>query len=469
MPEKKRHSLTEIKTNGGYHLGMVKASLYLPKMETVNPDGTVVTFSPDQNHIPYLRRSNENPMLAILENQQSIYGRIPMSDGRVILVAGASSPYVREGEHLILWALSGDNFRFQPNVNYLSPEQGQKLFSTIANVIEIFERKGLSYFIGINSNDEEYQRQSVQSIRDGAHVHCVGLDQNDVNHLEPIKPEDDDRILHDPFALLTNRLLEKVLMPKILRLDKNSELTTRMISYDEYTYKYPQGTSLVLRDGVNTLRNPNFFSFVQRIHQLLESEYQELIRCFTDNSPDTFRARVEDDIDTISFFKRPLPLPREEIMDRLSLYFERYPELNGDRLVENGLRYMARVIKSASEVVKENAIGFDERLGIPVVEAKTMNTKIIMEGLSYNMMIFSHPDTGEVLLTLVPRVTTGGSPLDSIGIKKDQYPVTKKEFKVHIAEMDKRLDSTVAELINRDTDILPGSAFKGIPKEKSEF
>ena len=469
MAEKQPHNLGEIKSNGGYKLGMVEAKLRLPKGQTVNLDGTIVTFAPEQNHIPYLKRSNEWPMLPILKSQEGIYGTINFSDGRLIAIASSYSPYVLEGEHLILWALSGDNFRFQPNVNYLSTEQGQKLFSTAANLARVYEKKGLTYFIGINSNEKEYERQSVQSIRDGAHVHCVGLDPKDIDHFEEIQYRDEKRILDDPFARLSNRLLEKLTMPQVLRLSSASDMFEQMISYDEYPYKYPTGTSLVLRQGLDSLKHPEFFPLIQKIHQTLEADFNKLVKCFTDQSFDTFRAKVDDEIDTISFFRRPIPLSREEIKSRLEIYFKKHPELVDDRLIVNGLGYLANVIKPASQVVLESATGFDEITGVPKIDAKTINSRIIMNGLSYNMMIFRHPDTGKTLLSFVPRVTTGGSPLDAIGIKKEQYSVPVAQFKEHLALMDQKLDATVSELLETDKDITPGEAFNGSPKEKPAF
>lgn len=469
MVEKAKHSLTEIKTKGGYRLGMVPASLYLPKMETINPDGTTVSFKADQNHIPYLRRSNEFPIMPILENQGGVYGKIPMSDGRVILLASTSSPYVKEGEHIIMWALSGDNFRFQPNVDFMSKEQGQRLFSTAANIYDVFDSKGLTPFIGINSNDQEYQRQSVQSIRDGAHVHCVGIDKKDIAHFKPLDRKEDDRILNDPFMRLTNRLLEKVFIPKVLETEGADAFVKSMITYEDYPYVYPKGTSLVLKDGIDTLRNPNFFAFIQKLHQTFEAEYSDLVKCFTDNKSDTFRVRVDDDIDTISFFRRPKLLPRREILSRLGRYFEKNPALVGDEVVVNGLKYLAGTLKPASQVVVENSTGRDERLNIPIVEARTMNTRIIMDGLSYNMMIFQHPDSNEVLLSIVPRVTTGGSPLDAIGIKKDQYSVSQAEFRRFVKEMDERIDKTIQILMDKDQDIIPGSALLGSPRITPDF
>ena len=469
MVEKQHHSLSGIKTNGGYKLGMVEATLRLPKGQTVRHDGSVVTFAPDQNHIPYLRRSNENPMLPILESQESIYGKINFSDGRVIAIASSYSPYVLEGEHLILWALSGDNFRFQPNVNYLSMEQGQKLFSTAGNLARVYEKKGLTYFIGINSNDKEYERQSVQSIRDGAHVHCVGIDQKDIDHFEEIPDRKEKRILNDPFARLSNRVLKKLTMPKILSLSSASELFDGILSYDDYPYRYPAGTSLVLKKGLDSLKYPEFFAMVQQIHQTLEGDYNELTKVFTDFNPDTFRAKVDDGLDTISYLKRPIPLPREEIRVRLDTYLQEHPELVDDNLIVNGLRFIANRLKSASQVVYDNAVDFDSILRIPVVKAETMNSQIIMKGLSYNMMIFAHPDTGEVLLSFVPRVTTGGSPLDAVGIKKVQYSVTPADFKKHIAQMDQRLDATISKLIRMDKSIEPGEAFSGMPKPRPAF
>ena len=193
------------------------------------------------------------------------------------------------------------------------------------------------------------------------------------------------------------------------------------------------------------------------------------MKCFTDQSLDTFRAKVDDEIDTISFFRRPIPLSREEIKSRLEIYFKKHPELVDDRLIVNGLGYLANVIKPASQVVLESATGFDEITGVPKIDAKTINSRIIMNGLSYNMMIFRHPDTGKTLLSFVPRVTTGGSPLDAIGIKKEQYSVPVAQFKEHLALMDQKLDATVSELLETDKDITPGEAFSGTPKEKPAF
>lgn len=469
MVEKVKHSLKNIIDKGGYKLGIVGAKLKLPKLRTTNPDGTIVTFAPEQNHRPYLDRSNAFPILPILESQDGLYGEIRFEDKRVIAIAEAYSPYVLEGEHLILWALSGDNTRFQPNITYLSDDQGKKLFSTAASIAEIYERKGLTFMIGINSNDKEYERQSVQSIRDGAHVHCVGIDKKDVIHFEELAPSDDKRILNDPFSMLANRILEKSVMPKVFGFENADSLIKNMVGYSEYPYEYPKGTSLVLKEGLKSLKNPNFFKFIQQIHQLLENEFNQLVSCFTDGNPDTFRAYINDDTDTINFFSRPLPLPKNEIQLRLTKYLEDHPELGDDHLVAQGLRYIGKVLKSALTVIVENTDSKHPTLGIPIVDAKIMNSRIIMKGLSYNMLVFTHPDTGEVLLSFVPRITTGGSPLDSIGIKKVQYSVSEDEFKVHISEMARRLNSTVSMLMKSESNIRPRKAVSTTPKVKPEF
>lgn len=468
MSKKETHHFKDIQEKG-YRLGMTSVKLRLPKMQTLTPDGKTVTFAPEQNHLPYLRRSNEYPMEPILDKQGSIYGTIPFEDGRKILVAGTSSPYVLEGDHMILWALSGDNFRFQPTFNSLSNEQGNKLFSTAADISTIYKEKGYQYFIGINQNDHEYERQSVQSIRDGVHVHCVGLNDEDVKAFEPLENHGEKRILKDPFAILTTRILEKTVLTKLSEVEGADKVVTDVIPYDEYPYEYPAGTSLVLKDDLNTLKNPAFFPFVQKVHQMMEAEYEELRKCFTDDVPDTFRAKVDDDIDTVNFFRRPTPLPVDEIRKRLATYLEKRPELAQDHLAVQALGYVANKIRKASDIIWERKKGTDPNLNIPIVAAKTMNTDIIMDGLSYNLMIFPHPDDGRVLLSFVPRVTTGGSPLDSMGIKKEQYPVNPQEFKEHIKAMDARIDEDVSILLNQDSSIVPGSAFKGIPKEEPEL
>lgn len=459
-------TLDIIKVNpDAYRLGMVPAELHLPRRQLTNPTGTPVAFNPEQNHREYLRESNLFPIGPALEAQRSIYAYAKLSDMRQVIISSTASPYTVNGDHLIVWAPRGDNFRFQPTLTALSDEQGQKTLEVVANIAAQYDAINghRNYYVGMNVQPDEFERQSVQSIRDAAHFHVVRMDNRDILELKPLSSQKSLHEFADSYTLISLPLFEQLIASRIQQLPQSGKFLSHSISYKDYPFRYPMGHFFNLVDAWATLSDPGFFKFLQNIQEIISQEYHDLVSCFTNGRREIFRVQVGNGSNSTDFFRRLLPLPSNEISSRLDTYLAQHPEIT-NITTKQLLIYLAAKIKPASDIVLSNMNGVDAATRLPFVSAHTINSKMIMEGESYNILFFPNPSGTGVMMGFVPRVTSGGSPLDAFGIKKQQYVLrSQEEFSKIMGETDTRHDRIVNQLIVSLPYLSAGSALQGSP------
>lgn len=450
--------IPEIMQDQSYRLGERPVMLFLPRLAQCNPDGRQITFDPGQNHRRYLYDSNLFPIKEALDEQGGIYARKRVSDGREIIVAATSSPYTTEGDHLILWLLRGNNFQFQPTVEDVSEEQGREAFSLAGEIVSCYQEKDPSgkWFIGVNYNEGEDERQSVQSIRDGVHIHLVRIDQGDISRFKPARDGTSRHLFADSFTPLSLEILQKVAVPEIL---KDGDFSRIKPFARQLSFSYPKAYFFALPYGRETLKEEWFFRALVGMNRVLRQKYQELTNCFIEGRLDMFRAQVGGEME---LFQRPKLRPRREIYQNLERYFDFYPQLASEKNLRRFF-WLAENLRNASEVVDREKSG-SVNGGVPVIEAERVNSQFILKGLSCNLLIFPNQESPEeVFMAVVPRVTSGGSPLDAFGIRKVQYEVSLDEFQNLTIKADRRRDKIVGRLLEQNPTLEAGPAFEGRP------
>lgn len=461
-----RQDLTEVTLNpGSYLLGSLPVELELPRAARRNMSGLQVTFSPDQAHTEYLIESNRSPMAATLESQGSVYARETILDGRQIIIANSLSPYTVNGDHLIVWCPGKDGIRYQQTFREMGIRQGQEAFRITSSIARIYESENgpRNFYIGINVQTDEWQRQTVQSIRDAVHLHAVRMTEVDIIQFQEVKDRHVSHEFADNFATLSLELFSQVVVPELDKIGANA-FFSEAFGHSGYKLQYPKGYFFRLKEGWETLKSEDFFPFLVNLQIIFENAYKELRACFTDERLEMFRFIVgEDGKAKEEPFMRPLPFENDEIVRRVRAYLEKH--LISDKKTQRRLLFLASTIKPASDVLERNS---EKNPGlstdVPKINVKAINTKMIMDGLGYNILFFPDPiDKGAVLMSIVPRVTSAGSPLDAFGIKKTQYEVEQAEFESLMASADARRDTIVRNLITRHPSLVQGSALEGRP------
>lgn len=454
-----------VKDPGKYRLGMMMAELHLPRRQLVNPNGVAVTFNREQNHRDYLYQSNLFPIAPQLERQGSIYAHAVLPDNRLVIVASTTSPYTVEGDHIIVWLPRGDNFMFQPTLAEVSEEQGQKGLGVVANIAAQYDttNRGRNYYVGMNVQPSEFERQSVQSIRSAVHIHVVRMDDRDIKNLKPLSKLESRHEFADSYTPFSLALFDQIIAGRIEQLPGAERYLSRSFTYQDYPFLYPKAHFFELKDRWVTLGENGFFTFLKGIQEVVSQQYKELADCFTDGRREIFRLQVGNGNSSTDFFRRLLPLSPDEINKRLDVYLAKHSELTDGRAIAF-LRYLANHIQSASNALRASIDKIDEETGVPVISAHAINSRMIMEGESYNVLFFPSPNGGKVLMAFVPRVTSGGSPMDAFGLKKQQFVIPDpEEFNGLMEQADKRRDDIVNQLLKSTSYLSPGSAIKGTP------
>ena len=446
-----------------YEMGMVPVSLSLPRKPQKNGTGITTTFSPQQIHRNYLYDGNRGPIKFALEAQRSIYATQRLDDGSENILSGSSSAYTLNGDHFILWGTSGD-FRHQPTFETMSRMQGESVFGLGSQILQQFDRKNgpKNYFFAFNVNPGEDERQAVQSIKT-VHGHIVRLDDEDVRTFQPVDRAHLKGLADPPFvANLANDILYATMAPAIAEDGHRSGIIKDVIGYRNYKYEYPKGTFFVLKDGWDTLRSEEFFPFIQRMQKALRVGYNDLARRFADpDFSDVFTVRVGNGDGVSDVMRRPMGRMREDMVQQVQNYIGEHPELPVN--VADNLVTLSHMVRPASHVICDYS-DHDDGRGIPSVTANTINTKLFLQGEGYNLILMPG-STGDGLLAVVPRLLSGGSPLDAVGIHKSQYEVAEEEYAQLLQSSDARRDEIVASMLPSNPSLKPGAAFKGVPLE----
>lgn len=464
-----RQNLETIKQNPEkYLLGSLPVELKLPRRKKNNMSGISVTFSPDQAHKDYLAESNRSPMADTLEHQKSIYAKQIMPDGRQLIIANTFSPYTIEGDHLIIWCPSKDGTKFQQSFRQMGIDQGQEALKITSSIATEFQQQNgnKNFFIGMNVQSNEFQRQSVQSIRDAVHIHAVRLSEKDIANFNDASSKRDRHEFADSFSNLTSDLFSQLVARQLPEIPDANVFFDEAFHHRDYQLEYPKGYFFKLSEGWKTLEHEGFFPFMVEMQKRIENAYREIRDVFVDSTmTDMFRFHVgENGNGKEEFFTRPMPFPNDVIKQRLVEYLEKHPEV-GDERTKKMLFYLANTIKPASDVLSElSEPNTNGSSSVSRVNVRHINTKMFMDGLGYNILFFPDPrDESSVVMSVVPRVTSAGSPLDAFGIKKTQYEVEDAEFEKMLYESDSRRDKIVHNLMARHADLKAGLALKGRP------
>ncbi len=452
---------------GKYQIGSLPVELVLPRRAKSNMSGIAVTFSPDQIHKVYLTESNRSPMADVLKSQNSVYAEEVLSDGRKIIIANPLSPYTVSGDHLIVWLPGKDGTRLQQSFKQLSIEQGTEAMKIVSSIAQEFERTNGShnFFIGINKQEGENERQSVQSVRDSVHIHAVKLNLDDVKSFNLVE---DKRSLHefaDQFSALSVDLFEQLVASKLLDNPDANVFFDEAFNFNNYPFDYPKGYFLKLKNGWETLNHEGFFSMLVEMQKIMDGSYKELRNCFTDESLDMFRFIVGDNGNALEeVFQRPMPFDNKSIIENVKLFIDQHPEITNAE-TKRKLLLLASIIRPSSDVLEAVSTETEyDKTSVRRVKAREINTKLIMDGLGYNILFFPDPrENGSVLMSIVPRVTSAGSPLDAFGIKKTQFEVAENEFNTMMKSADQRRDIIIHNLLRKHSKLRPGDALVGQP------
>lgn len=455
-----------------YRMGELAVKSHLPRRLTKSGNGGTIAFDSSQGHQQYIRQFAETSINTALHKDKNIYASQTFPDGRQTIVAASPSPYTM-GDHLVVWNPNRGPEFLQPTFQEMSVQQGEAAFAIVRNIAETFAETTGNFFIGANVQSSEKQRQSVQSIRE-VHFHAVRMVDEDVISFRNISSRKDLRDLADPFTNVSLNFFGDVIASKLKKEPDFSDHFSRDFSQKEYPFEYPKAHFFELKNGWDSLTEKGFFEFLQTMQKNIASEYQELVDCYVgENSKkrDTFRVSIGNGGHrSVTLFSRLMPQPVDVRIQNLNGYFERHPEISES--LKRKLIFLARQIKPASEVLledharknKKGDFQRDKYSGLKIASARDVNTRLIMKGESYNILFFPNQQKeGSVLMAIVPRITSGGSPLDAFGIKKTQYEVSDREFNQMMEAADRRRDTIVRKVLSKNPNLKPGPALKKRP------
>lgn len=382
-----------------YRLGHEAAVAILPKKKV----GKEVAIGPKIDHREYLRSANIGPH----SNRfgANTFATLETLDGGTELFTVPTSAYVEgpNSMHAMLVSTTrngrGREKSIPSFIDY-SAEQGQAHFGLIADTAKAMTaRYGTNWYIGTSISPDEWMRQAVQSIKT-IHTHIVGMDGEVLIPFKEISPKERAerrKTLADSGTSLGIALMRELVFTPDLWEDPAVAglVSEKDIHIDAM---YPKGFAFALPNA-EAIGDPRFFTLTRNTDERIRAEYKELAEVFTEKG-------ARDPL------KRRVLLSPEERQMRLKGYSRRKNLHIGTYL---RLQAIAPLFRSAIEEIGLAGDNVDQQI-------YKANTRLFLNGRAYNHMILPEENgSGRIIVSIVPRSLSGGSPLDAMGIYKDQY------------------------------------------------
>lgn len=379
-------------------LGQEPVVSILPKSKV----GNEVAVGPAIDHTAYLKAANTGSHRERFRD--NALATFTTGNGGIELITIPRSSYVEApgSLHLMLVAVETDRRareRSIPAFADISDEQGREHFSLLARIAaELPGRYGNRWFIGTSINPDEWNRQAVQSVKT-IHTHVVAMKGEEFVSFAEMQGKEraeKRRALADSATSLGNALLrETVFTPQFWERDEAGIVSERDVRIPT---QYPKGYTFAI-PSIEAIGDPQFAALTKTIDELIRAAYRDLSRLFTEDG-----AR--------DVLGRPVLRPARERATRIYAYASQkglsittYKRLMG----------LSRLLVSGLEEVSKAGNDIDSQI-------YRRNTRLFLKGRAYNHMIFPSQDgPSRVLVSVVPRALSGGSPLDAMGIYKDQY------------------------------------------------
>ncbi len=402
-------------------LGQEPVISILPKSRV----GNEVAVGPAIDHQSYLRNCNTGSHRErFRDNSVRI---ITTANGGTEMLTVPKSSYVETpgSVHLMLIAVGKDKHGAEkpiPAFADIPNTQGEEHFRLLADIASTLPaRYGQKWFIGTSVNPDEWKRQAVQSVKT-IHTHIVGMNgETFIPFSEVGKDERAERrrALADSATALGSALLREVVFTAdFWRMNQTgivSEIDVRPNT------QYPKGYIFAL-PAIEAIGDPRFAALTKAIDDRMRSEYKIVAGLFS----------IEGSKDILG---RPILKPPEERATKIYAYaakkglsFTTYQRL---------MRLSSRLVSSMEEVAQA---GDD-------IDAQTYraNTRLFLKGRAYNHMIFPDQDgSGKIFVAIVPRGLSGGSPLDAMGIYKEQYLVDRPAVQ-KVIQQNKQVAAEIAD------------------------
>lgn len=397
----------------------------LPRVKT----GNQVAIGPFQDHSVYLKSANHGSYRERFRDYA--VGVLEINGGHEIITI-PTSPYVKDpnSTHLMLVSVmnTGKNGEQVPTFFSFPKEQGQVHFSILAKIAKSLQEKyGSNWFIGTSISPEENNRQAVQSVKT-IHTHCVGLTNEEMENFTLLRDNfnlkrkkgqepkgrkemrEAKRMLSDSFAQLGIDLLQDLVLSQAF-WDKNSALSAFVEEKNpQLNLEYPKSYSLKLQGGLEAFSDPRLFTLTSAIDHRIKITYDQIL--------DLLVEKKERDL-----FNRYFPRPEEERTKRI-LAFAKTHEIKTGTLEK--LKRLSRILLPATNLI---ARGINNQQQIYLA-----NTRLFLKGPAYNHLLYPAGNGPQLILSIIPRFLSGGSPLDAMGIYKNQYFVSPEEIKTLAAQ-----------------------------------
>lgn len=403
-------------------LGQEPVVSILPKSKI----GNEVAVGPAIDHTAYLKASNTGSHRErFRDNALAIF---TTENGGIELITVPKSSYVEApgSMHLMLVAVETDRRTREkaiPAFADISDEQGQAHFSLLAKIAaELPARYGNRWFIGTSINPDEWNRQAVQSVKT-IHTHVVAMRGEEFvsfAEMQGRERAEKRRALADSATVLGTALLREVIFtPEFWERTEAQLVTEKDVMLHT---QYPKGYTFAI-PSIETIGDPRFAVLTKTIDELIRAAYKDLSRLFTEDG-----AR--------DVLGRPVLRPARERATRIYAYASQkglsitsYKRLMG----------LSRLLVSGFEEVSKAGNDIDAQI-------YRRNTRLFLKGRAYNHMVFPSQDgPSRILVSVVPRALSGGSPLDAMGIYKDQYLTDGKVVK----EISRRHRTVAEEILSK--------------------
>lgn len=386
-------------------LGQEAVALSLPRLAI----GNQVTVGPHAQHENYLTERNKEPYDQRLADGEVC--RFEGDDMKQILTI-PSSGYVNghDSIHLMLVAMNNAQTAEEqriPTFSDFTQEQGQQHFKILGRLAEEFtKRYGNSWSIGASISPDEWHRQAVQSIKT-IHTHIIGAGKELLQSVEPLsqrpaeEAKEKKRMLADSLSPLSISLLREAVFTENFWEDD----TIEGIAADEDFrpgQTYPQGYTVLLNGGTEVLSNPRTSVLIQKIDTSIDEVYSYLRDAFATEEP-------------LDILDRPTLRDAVTRKTNINAFANNH---NLSSLTTVRLHRLSHIIQPAREILSRATT--EER------RTYLANTRLFLKGYAYNLVIFPTQEDGRLALSIVPRVLSGGSPLDAMGIYKEQYVADEK-------------------------------------------
>lgn len=376
-------------------------------------------FSPDSPHRdPRAMFLSQN---AILETQPLAQ---QLNAARLDIIGMVTGPYVGQEYKSDEWHglfLVSRGSETVPTFGELTDDEMSGLHDRIKHALDFMRLKESERgFVGFSFSPFESRRRAVMRIPDvegnvevlfprspvqnlsTIHGHIVMTDLK-YTRSTPKSPVEkfDKRMAHEPKL---DRLIEifRELVYKDVR-EEFPDVSVRYAEHAEADANYPKGMFLIIND--EELNNPRFAAMIRRLHERASEVYARIADVFVEEN------KMQDGIITYR--------SQGEIHTRME-------ELFSDSKFAALSDQAKRFIRLFGRLQEPNKLIDPE---MSVADMARLVEKFVLLGMSYNIVYYNAPEKADqVVVAVVPRWLSGASPLETVGVYKDQYSMDSQGF-----------------------------------------